>query len=192
VNTLRAVVVMGVSGAGKTHIGSELARALGWHFEDGDDHHPASNRLKMASGTPLNDEDRWPWLEHLRTLIDAATRDSTPTDNHLVLACSALKASYRARLGEGNPHLAFIFLHGDPSLIEARLRARSGHYMPASLLGSQFATLEPPEEAWRVDIDAPPEVVVARALERLRHIDKARSTDAGGSPGSRRPSMEDA
>lgn len=173
--TLRAVVVMGVSGAGKTHIGRALANTLGWRFEDGDDHHPASNRNKMASGTPLTDNDRWPWLDQLRTLIDTATRDDTPERDHLVLACSALKASYRTRLGEGNPHLAFIFLHGDASVIEARLRNRSGHYMPASLLGSQLATLEPPDDTWRVDIDAPPAEVVARAQALLTRIDQTRN-----------------
>ena len=168
---LRAVVVMGVAGAGKTHIGSALADALGWRFEDGDDFHPAHNKAKMAAGTPLDDDDRWPWLDTLRARLGAAVA----TDAGLVLACSALKASYRARLGEGDPALAFLFLDGDKELIAARLAERRGHYMPPALLDSQLATLEPPSHALRVDIAAPPEQVVAAALAQLQALDTARA-----------------
>jgi gluconokinase len=171
VKQLRAVVVMGVAGAGKTVIGSALAAALGWRFEDGDDYHPARNKAKMAAGTPLNDDDRWPWLDVLRARLGAAVAGG----EGLVLACSALKASYRTRLGEGDPALAFLFLDGDRDLIAARLAARKGHYMPPALLDSQLATLEPPRDALRVAVDAAPERVLAVALAQLQSLDATRA-----------------
>ncbi len=169
--TLRAIVVMGVAGAGKTVVGRSLARHLGWRFVDGDDHHPAVNRAKMSAGIPLSDEDRWPWLDRLRALLDDGVAAGTGT----VLACSALKASYRARLGTDEPHVAVVFLDGDPTVIADRLQARRGHYMPASLLGSQLATLEPPSDAVRVDVGGEPETVVAQALAGLTGLDVSRS-----------------
>ncbi len=172
--TLRAIVVMGVAGAGKTVVGRSLARALGWRFVDGDDHHPAVNRAKMSAGIPLTDEDRWPWLDRLRALLDEGVAAGTGT----VLACSALKASYRARLGTDDPHVAVVFLDGDPEVIASRLQARRGHYMPASLLGSQLAALEPPADALRVDVGAAPDTVVATALAGLVELDAARTPTA--------------
>ena len=140
---IRAVVVMGVAGSGKTLVGRALADRLGWTFVDGDDHHPEANRAKMAAGVPLTDADRWPWLDRLRALLD----DARARGAGVVLACSALKASYRERLGAGDPRLAFVFRDGDPAVIAARLAARRGHYMPPSLLDSQIATLERPADA---------------------------------------------
>jgi gluconokinase len=178
VKVLRAVVVMGVAGAGKTVVGRGLARRLGWRFIDGDDHHPALNRAKMSAGIPLSDEDRWPWLDRLRALLDEGVAAGTGT----VLACSALKASYRARLGTDEPHVGVVFLDGDPTVIEARLQARRGHYMPASLLGSQLAALEPPSDAVRVDVGADLETIVATALAGLTRLDEARSEPAPIAP----------
>jgi gluconokinase len=173
VRTLRAIVVMGVAGAGKTLVGRALAERLGWRFVDGDDHHPEANRAKMAAGTPLTDDDRWPWLDRLRALLDAAMAEGT------VLACSALKGSYRARLGAGDPRVAFLFLDGDPAVIAARLEARRGHYMPPTLLASQLATLETPvDDAVRVDVAAAPEAVVAAALAGLTALDARRASAA--------------
>ncbi|MGQ0512416.1 MAG: gluconokinase [Betaproteobacteria bacterium] len=140
------VVVMGVSGAGKSTIGRMLADRLGFPFLDADEFHPPENVAKMASGTPLTDEDRRPWLDalnsRLRDLPDA------------VLACSALKAAYRQRVAQGLPDCRIVHLRGGIELIRDRLAARRHRYMPASLLESQFATLEPPRDAIEVDIAA--------------------------------------
>lgn len=168
---VRAVVVMGVAGAGKTSVGVALADALGWRFEDGDDHHPETNKAKMAAGMPLNDDDRWPWLDTLRGRLTGALSGA---ERGLVLACSALKASYRQRLGEHDHALAFIFLNGERALIAARLAERRGHYMPPSLLDSQFATLEVPAKALRIDIAAAPMVVLQQTLTQLRALDNER------------------
>lgn len=128
------IVVMGVSGCGKTSIGTLLARSLGLGFRDGDDLHPQSNKDKMASGTPLNDEDRWPWLDlvGLTLLMPGGA----------VVACSALKRSYRERILQSAPNTVFIHLHGDRDLLMERLGNRKNHFMPPSLLDSQLATLE--------------------------------------------------
>jgi gluconokinase len=142
-------VLMGVSGAGKTTIGRLLAERLGWRFIDADEHHPKANVEKMAAGIPLEDADRWPWLDELNRLL-RAERDA-------VLACSALKESYRRRLLAGIAHARLVFLEGDRALIAARVAARKHRYMPASLLDSQFATLEPPAQAIRIDVSAPVE-----------------------------------
>ncbi len=135
----RRIVVMGVAGAGKTTVGRALADALGATFRDADDDHPAANREKMAAGVPLTDEDRAPWLAMLATrLADARTEGRA-----LVLACSALRRAYRDVLRGGDPDAIFVHLHADPSTIAPRLADRRGHFMPASLLASQLATLEP-------------------------------------------------
>jgi len=168
VKRLRAVVVMGVAGVGKTSVGQALADALDWRFEDGDDYHPAANRAKMAAGTPLTDDDRWPWLARLRALLD----ERIASGEGLVLACSALRRAYRERLGEGDPRLAFLFLDGERDVIAARLAERSGHYMPAALLDSQLATLERPEGAVRIAVDAALDQVVAAALGALEALDR--------------------
>jgi gluconokinase len=143
------VVVMGVAGSGKTTIGKLLAARLGCEFLDGDDFHPPENVAKMAAGTPLADEDRWPWLEQLNALL--RERRSA------VLACSALKQAYRDRLAQGLERCEFVFLHGSFDLIRSRLEERRHRYMPASLLKSQFAALEPPARAIAVDVAQAPE-----------------------------------
>ena len=154
--TARALIVMGVSGCGKSTIGLQLAAALGWRFADGDDFHPAANVAKMKSGIPLNDDDRWPWLDSLNRLLCAANTDNKP----LVLSCSALKQRYRDRLGRHVDGLRWVHLDGSFELISARMALRQHKYMPASLLRSQFAALEPPTDALRVDIAQVPHDIV--------------------------------
>ena len=151
------VLMMGVSGSGKTTTGSALAEALGWPFFDGDDFHPASNVAKMASGQPLTDDDRWPWL-------DAIAREMRRIDargESAVFACSALKDAYRRRL-QSACDVRVVHLKGDAATIGARLAQRAHRYMPASLLSSQFATLEEPESGMVVDIREDVAVQVAR------------------------------
>lgn len=151
---------MGVSGSGKTIIGKLLAARLGCTFLDGDDFHPPENVARMAAGTPLNDTDRWPWLEKLNgKLIES---------EDAVLACSALKESYRTVLSRGLPDCRFIHLRGSIELIRARLGERRHRYMPASLLESQFATLELPARALEVDIGQTPERCVDDIVSALR------------------------
>ncbi len=135
-----AVVVMGVSGSGKTTFGRALADALGWAFLDADDFHPAANREKMHAGTPLTDADRAPWL----AALNAELRRRDEARQPAVLACSALRRTYRAALGAGLPDLRFVFLRIAPETVRQRLHARTGHFFPESLLQSQFATLEEP------------------------------------------------
>jgi gluconokinase len=161
----QVVVLMGVSGCGKTTVGRALAQELGWPFYDGDDFHPPQNVAKMAAGHPLDDQDRAPWLERLRGLI----HKQLTQENNAVLACSALKRAYRDRLRQGNPGLRFIYLQGDFGLIWERMQARSGHYMQASMLRSQFADLEPPkpEEAQAVSIDQPVSNIIEEILQAL-------------------------
>ena len=157
------VLVMGVSGCGKTTIGRALAQQLGARFLDGDDFHPEANVRKMASGTPLGDQDRWPWLARLNAELRGCEARNEPA----VLACSALKGAYREALREGLMGLKTVYLHGAPALIEARLAARQHRYMPASLLQSQLEALEPPQDAVRVDIALPPQACVSLALAGL-------------------------
>ena len=141
------VVLMGVCGCGKSTIGQPLAAELGWRFLDADEFHPEANVAKMAAGTPLTDEDRWPWLDR----IAAELRGILDGGGHAVLACSALKGAYRERIRAAGD-VRFVHLSGDFDTIAARLAARKHRYMPASLLASQFATLEPPGDAMQVDI----------------------------------------
>lgn len=155
------IVVMGVCGTGKSTIGIQLADMLGWAYADADDFHPPANVAKMRAGTPLNDEDRAPWL--------ATLRDHLRENPHTVLACSALKLRYRDVLREAATDIRFVYLHGDRDLLISRMGAREGHYMPSSLLDSQLAALEAPstEEAiWR-DIALPPAAIVAAAHQQL-------------------------
>jgi gluconokinase len=140
------VVLMGVSGSGKTTIGRTLAERLGWKFIEGDEYHPRENVAKMAAGVPLEDSDRWPWLDTLNRLL-RAERDA-------IVTCSALKESYRQRLLAGVEDPRLVYLEGSQALIASRVAARKHRYMPASLLDSQFATLEPPAQAIRVDVGA--------------------------------------
>lgn len=144
-------VVMGVSGCGKTTVGTAWAEKLGCPFYDGDDFHPPENVAKMASGTPLNDADRAPWLAILHDLLLRHVRKGETA----VLACSALKKKYRQQLKEGNEQVVFIYLHGSFDLIWQRMQTRHNHYMKAEMLQSQFDTLEPPEadEAFTLEID---------------------------------------
>jgi gluconokinase len=158
------VVLMGVSGSGKTEVGTRLARALGGEFAEGDDYHPPANVEKMRSGVPLDDGDRQPWLETLSREIG----NWLDAGRAMVLACSALKQRYRDILKAGRPGVRFVHLAGDPALIRARLAGRRGHYMPASLLESQLAALEEPDDAITVSIDAPPEAIVEQIVAALR------------------------
>jgi len=152
---------MGVSGSGKTTVGELIADRTGWPWLDADTLHSPANVAKMAGGTPLTDADRWPWLDELNRLL-RGERDA-------VLACSALKDSYRKRLLAGVGEWRLFFLSGDKALIGSRLAARKHRYMPASLLASQFAALEPPAQAIRIDVAAPIERsvdAIVQALER--------------------------
>jgi gluconokinase len=139
---------MGVSGSGKTAVGELLSQKLGWPFFDGDDFHPKENVAKMAAGIPLDDDDRIPWLLNLHDLIADRLAQGKP----LLLACSALKQTYRDLLLEGNPNTLFVHLKGDFGLIMSRMQARAGHYMKPEMLHSQFETLEEPIDALTVDI----------------------------------------
>jgi gluconokinase len=166
-----ALIVMGVSGSGKSTIASHLAERLRWTFEDGDRFHPASNVAKMSAGHPLTDEDRWPWLEAIANEIGRVCE----AGGHVVIACSALKRAYRDVLRRGRDDVRFVFLDGSKALIAERLARRKGHFMPPGLLDSQFKTLEPPqadERSIRVSIDAPVETIinniVAQATAQVR------------------------
>ena len=154
---------MGVCGCGKSTIARALAHACNGVFLDADDFHPPANIEKMMRGEPLDDADRAPWLATLASQI------SDPKHAHqaIFLACSALKASYRDILTAGHTHVHFVHLTGPPELIRARLRARPGHFMPESLIDSQFAALETPAGALSVDIDQPVEAIVATIIREL-------------------------
>jgi gluconokinase len=152
--------VMGVAGVGKTTIGEALARKLGWRFIDADDYHPPQNVAKMKAGIPLEDADRWPWLGRLNQELKKS-KDA-------VLACSALKASYRERLSDGIPHFRTVYLRGSFDVIDSRMKSRSHRFMPAALLESQFAALEPPADAITVDVAATPDECVAAILRSCR------------------------
>ncbi len=154
---------MGVSGAGKTTVGRALAGSLGWHFEDADDHHPAENREKMRAGIPLTEEDRYPWLTKLALLI----RGWMDEGRNAVLACSALSRRSREILGAGTAEVKLVHLRGNEALVRERLTARPGHFFDPSLLASQFAALEEPENALVVDIAARPEEVAAEIRRKL-------------------------
>jgi len=153
------VLVMGVSGSGKNTVGEPLAQRLGWKFIDGDDYHPPENVKKMAAGIPLQDEDRWPWLDRLNGMLRQ--------EKNVVLACSALKEAYRRRLLSGIADCAIVHLRGSFELIRSRVEQRRHRYMPASLLQSQFETLEPPAKAIDVDVSLDVEVSLKTILERL-------------------------
>ncbi|WP_300037572.1 gluconokinase [uncultured Roseobacter sp.] len=164
---MRHYVVMGVSGCGKTSVGMGFAEAIGAFFVDGDDLHPPENVAKMARGEPLRDEDRAPWLKAV-----AARMQEGP--NTVVIGCSALKRSYRdiIRNGAGGD-VVFLHLEGSRDLIASRMSAREGHFMPLSLLDSQFATLEPPqadEQALTVDIDQSEAEIIAWLTEKVPDI----------------------
>ncbi len=157
------VIVMGVSGSGKSTIGMMLARDLGCDFRDADDLHPQENRDKMHRGIPLTDEDRRPWLAAVRALIDRYENAGT----NLVIACSALKEAYRKTLTDGVHDVRIVYLKGSIELIAQRLAARHGHFFDAALLRSQFDALEEPREAIVVDIAGTPAEIVAAIHARL-------------------------
>jgi gluconokinase len=162
----KAIIVMGVSGCGKSTVGEELAGRLGIPFMEGDKLHPAANVAKMAAGTPLDDDDRWPWLD----LVGAELRKGYEAGG-IVVSCSALKKIYRDRLRQacGGP-LAFVYLEGSEALLTERMGARTGHFMPLSLLKTQLATLEAPsgeDGVVTVNIDATPQAIVDNAFKGL-------------------------
>lgn len=162
-----AIIVMGVSGCGKSSVGALLAERLGLAFIEGDALHPAANVEKMAKGTPLSDDDRWPWLD----IIGAEMAASLNRGEGIVVSCSALKRIYRERLRAATGgSLAFVYLHGSRDLLTERMGARTGHFMPLSLLDSQLATLEVPTGepgVVTVDIDQSVEGIVADAMRGL-------------------------
>jgi gluconokinase len=157
------ILIMGVSGSGKTTIGLVLAPELQWEFKDADDFHPAANVEKMRQGIPLNDDDRRLWLLALRQVIDQALQ----TNVNLILACSALKAAYRQVLGEHLDQVKVVYLKGSFELIEQRLKQRVGHYMKANLLRSQFDDLEEPDDAITVEIDQSTSAIVQQIKNDL-------------------------
>lgn len=157
------VVVMGVSGAGKSTVGQMLAAALAWEFHDADDLHPAANKSKMHRGIALTDADRAPWLRAVRTLVESMLASRT----HGVIACSALKQSYRDEVAAGSPLVRFVYLKATEELLRARLGARTGHFMNPALLHSQFDTLEEPHDAIVVDVAAAPEAIVSEIRAKL-------------------------
>ena len=161
-----AIVVMGVAGCGKSTVAALLAQRLGWDFAEADRFHSPANVAKMRAGTALSDEDRWPWLDAMAAHLEAERR----AGRHCVLACSALRRAYRERLARGHEDVRFVFLEGDFATIESRMARRTGHYMPASLLASQFATLEPPgtdENALTLPVEATPAELVDGIVARL-------------------------
>lgn len=159
-------VVMGVSGCGKSSIAEKLAKATGGTFLDADDFHPPANKTKMASGIPLTDEDRWGWLDTLNEELRKRSDDKPPT----FLACSALRKVYRERLAAELPCLRYLYLKGSKELIRSRMESRNDHFMPPTLLDSQFAALEEPTEAEAaiIPIDPPVEEIVAGILDSIR------------------------
>ena len=162
----RAALVMGVAGSGKYTIGHALAKTLGWRFDDADAFHPPANVAKMAAGTPLDDTDRAPWLDALRDHLAARLHEG----ESIVLACSALKASYRRHLGAGHgTPVSIVYLHADSTLLAARLAARAAHFMKDTLLASQLATLEPPTpaESFHADVSEPLATLIPRLAAAL-------------------------
>jgi gluconokinase len=159
------LVLMGVSGVGKTTIGCLLEARIGWKFEDADDYHSTENRQKMAAGIPLTDTDRWPWLKVLHELMLEHRRKG----ENAILACSALTEQYREVLADGfaENELRFVYLHAPGALIQERMKARHHPYMNPDLLESQLATLEVPSDAWSIAVTGSPEVTVEQILSRL-------------------------
>ena len=171
-NTPHVVVVMGVAGTGKTTIGPLLAARYGVSYAEGDDFHPPANIAKMSAGTPLDDEDRWPWLD----AIGAWAHERAGLGG--VVSSSALKRSYRDRLRAAAPGVVFVHLTGDRALIEDRMSHREGHFMPTALLDSQFATLQPlePDEAGvAVEVSGSPEEITEQAVAALANLSGATS-----------------
>ena len=161
------LLVMGVAGAGKTEVARAVAQRLGWPFLEGDSLHPDANVAKMRGGTPLTDADRWPWLEAIAGWIDTQLAGR----GYGIVTCSALKRAYRDRLIGGRDGIRLVYLHGPRDLLAARIAARTGHFMPPSLLDSQLATLEPPgpdENPISLDVSAPVEDLAEQVVAALR------------------------
>ncbi|WNM36677.1 gluconokinase [Streptomyces sp. Li-HN-5-11] len=180
--TPHVVVVMGVAGTGKTTIGPLLAARLGVPYAEGDEFHPQANIDRMAAGIPLDDADRWPWLDAIGAW--AHGREGLGG----VVSSSALKRSYRDRLRAAAPGIVFVHLTGDRKLIEDRMAHRRGHFMPAALLDSQFATLQPlqpDERGVAVDVSGSPEEIAARAVAALERLDDSPTQSAEGRPPAR-------
>ena len=159
----RFIIVMGVAGSGKTTVGQALAKQLGWDFYDADGFHPIENISKMASGIPLDDADRIPWLASLRALISASLTEQRPA----VLACSALKESYRQKLLAQNSDVLLVYLKGDYDLIWSRLAERQDHYMKPEMLQSQFDVLEEPTDVLTVDVAMSVKEIVGEILRYM-------------------------
>lgn len=161
------IVVFGVSGAGKTTVGRRFAEVLHRAFADADDFHPPESVRKMSASIPLTDSDRWPWLKSVRDWMDQQTDDGQRT----VVACSALKRVYRDELRAAKGGVLFVHLSGAPEIIRGRLNSRSGHFMPATLLASQFETLEPlapDENGVQVDVQSPVDSIVTTVCDRFQ------------------------
>jgi gluconokinase len=159
----RFVLLMGVAGSGKTTIGQALARELKWDFYDADAFHPEENVTKMANGIPLDDSDRAPWLASLHALISASLKEGRPA----VLACSALKESYRQKLLEGTEGVLVVYLKGSYELIWSRISRRQDHYMKPQMLKSQFEVLEEPADVLTIDVSMQVEDIVQEILDAL-------------------------
>ena len=159
----RFIIVMGVAGSGKTTVGEQLAQHLGWNFYDADAFHPAENIAKMANGTPLSDTDRAPWLAALNALITASLNENRPA----VLACSALKESYRQQLLARKEGIQFVYLKGSYDLIWSRISRRKNHYMKPQMLQSQFKALEEPADALTFDVSLPVAEIVEGIIKQL-------------------------
>jgi gluconokinase len=176
----QVIILMGVSGSGKSSTGLKLAKRLDWEFRDGDGFHPESNVAKMSAGIPLTDDDRRPWLDAIAEWIETRRREGRPA----IVACSALKHSYRERLVCGKPDVWVVHLHGTKELIASRMGGRKGHFMPTALLDSQFATLEEPrhdERVLTINIAMPPSRVVESIV---RFVDPNRPSRIGPETGS--------
>jgi gluconokinase len=173
------VVVMGVTGSGKTTVGEGIATAMRWEYAEGDTFHSEANVAKMASGTPLSDEDRWPWLRAIGNWLG----EHEASGHSAVVTCSALRRAYRDLLRDGRPDVRFCHVHADAAVIKQRLAERRGHYMPPSLLASQLATVEPlqaDEPGVVVSVAGTPHDIVQRALSALGLHPQA--SPAGGGP----------
>lgn len=172
------ILLMGVAGSGKTTVGRMLAERLRWSYYEADDFHPPANKQKMGAGIPLNDEDRAPWLGAIHHAMQECATQNRPS----IFTCSALKARYREVLSAGLPQLKWVFLHAPRDVLLERLQHRSGHYMKASMLDSQFAALETPTDALAIDVRHPPEEIVDLVLRRLQPVPARDLPPSRGTP----------